>query len=225
MIDKPAFGMPPESAGFDVRGAWVLAHLMTDLGLTDIQAAGIVGNLGGESGLTAIQEVSPIAGRGGFGWAQRTGPRRVAFETWCSANGLNETEDEANYRFLIAELKDQIPNDPQSHVIDQVKKTTTVDAAVETVEAIFERPADLQSGLPSRIQFARRALAAVTDSPSAPAPASPAPAPVQLPPPPSPPAPSPALEAAIAELQQQREVLEAQVVKLDAAIAMLQSMG
>jgi hypothetical protein len=171
----PTFDMPPLSAGFDARGAWVLAHLQIDLDLTPVQASGLVGNLGGESGLVAVQEVSPLAGRGGFGWAQWTGPRRVAFETWCSDNGLDQRSDEANYRFLVAELKDQIPDDPQSHTVTQLKKTTTLEAAVYTVEAIFERPADLQSGLPARIHFAQRALAAAMQLPQPAGPTVPVP--------------------------------------------------
>ena len=160
-MSDPTFNMPPLSAGFDIRAGWVLNRLRQDLApLAPAQAAGIVGNLGGESGLKAVQEVSPRAGRGGFGWAQWTGPRRTAFEAWCAAHSLDQTSDEANYGFLVAELKDEIDGDHQSHSLEQIRKTTTLEAAVYTFEVIFERPADLQSGLADREEFARRALAA-----------------------------------------------------------------
>ncbi len=153
MSDLSTFNMPPKGSSFEARGGFVLNQLVVEFNLTPQQAAGIVGNLGGESGLTAIQEISPISGRGGFGWAQWTGPRRVEFEKWCIDNNLDQTSDEANYRFLVEELKTT-----QAHSIEQLKLTTTVDAAVYTFEAIFERPADLQSGLAARIRFAQRAL-------------------------------------------------------------------
>jgi hypothetical protein len=147
----------PAKAGdnFEERGGWAIQHLMADLDLTAEEAAGIVGNLGGESGMTAINEKHPMVSgsRGGFGWAQWTGSRRVTFEQWCINNQLNQASDVANYGFLLYELRGS-----QSHVIDQLKKCTTVEAAVYTVEVIFERPADTQGGLADRNEFAQRAL-------------------------------------------------------------------
>jgi hypothetical protein len=170
---KP-FDMPGAAASFEARGGWVLRRLAAEFGLTDIQAAGIVGNLGGESGLKAINEKHPMVhgSRGGFGWAQWTAGRRVAFENWCIAQGLDKVSDEANYGFLVEELRTT-----QAHTITQVKKTTIIEAAVYTVEAIFERPANLLSGLPARNAFASRALAGA----AAPTP-TPEPVPVPVPP-------------------------------------------
>jgi Phage tail lysozyme len=172
------FDMPPVAAGFDARAGWLVNRLIADLPpLTLNQAAAIPGNLGGESGLEAVQERHPRGGRGGFGWCQWTGSappdgRRFLFEHWCADHDLDAASDEANYGFLVEELRTT-----QAHALEQLRKTTTLEAAVYTFEAIFERPADLQSGLPDRIAFAKRALAASVGAPHpapAPTPATPA---------------------------------------------------
>ena len=57
-----------------------------------IHAMGILANMKAESNFDAgIQEKHPIAGRGGYGLAQWTGPRRRALETvrrQCSPQSL-----------------------------------------------------------------------------------------------------------------------------------------
>lgn len=178
--------------GFDARGAWVIKHLMADLDLTAEQAAGIVGNLGGESGLAAIQERNPIAGAGGFGWAQWTGPRREAFGRWCDDHHLSMTSDAANYGFLLEELRNE-----QAHSLEQLKKTTTVDAATYTFEVYFERPSDPEGGKAPRIAFAKRALAAYSTQ-AVRIPPRPAPPPASQPVPPHIPMPPPQQPAVIA---------------------------
>jgi hypothetical protein len=70
-----------------------------------LESAACLGNLGGESGLEYVQEAQPISGRGGIGWCQWTGPRRVQFEQYCSRNGLEPSKDETQYAFLFLELK------------------------------------------------------------------------------------------------------------------------
>ena len=79
--------------------------LMKDYGLTDYQAAGILAHLGHESRgfKTSIQEQNPIAGRGGFGLAQWTGPRRVALEQFAAKNGLNINDVNTQYSFMVQE--------------------------------------------------------------------------------------------------------------------------
>lgn len=62
---------------FARKAPWIMALLMRDfpLGLED--AAAILGNLGHESGgLVQLQELKPVVAgsRGGYGWAQWTGP-------------------------------------------------------------------------------------------------------------------------------------------------------
>jgi hypothetical protein len=93
---------------FSAYGPTLINMLSQDFGLSPQQAAGIVGQLGHESaGLQAINEKNPLVpgSRGGFGWAQWTGPRRRQFESWAQANNLDVTSPEANYGFLKTELE------------------------------------------------------------------------------------------------------------------------
>ncbi len=152
------FDMPPASAGFDVRGGWLIRRLLSDARLqlsNVIHPAAIVGNLGGESRLTAIQEVSPIAGRGGFGWEQATGDRRRNFEAFAAAHGMKVTDDEANYEFLVSELLGS-----ENRAFQRLKLTTTLEAAVYTFEVLFERPSST-SDVSARVKYAQRAIAAM----------------------------------------------------------------
>jgi hypothetical protein len=130
----------------------IMKLLMADFGLSEEQAAGIVGSLGHESaGFTAFQEVNPRGGRGGWGWAQWTGPRRVQFEAYCARNHLDPKSDKANYGWLFFELKGS-----EKGAIDALKKTTTLKTAVRAFERSFER-----AGVPayaSRERWAQRAL-------------------------------------------------------------------
>lgn len=147
------FDMPAPNAGFDKRAAWVVAHLITDLGITAEQAAGIVGNLGGESGLLAIQEAHPLAGMGGFGWEQATGPRRTAFEAFAAEHGLTVKDDEANYEFLLFELRGS-----EAHALEKLKLAVTTEGATETFCIAFERPSDPEGTMPNRVRWAHRAM-------------------------------------------------------------------
>lgn len=136
----------------------LVGDLVKSLDLTPEQAAGIVGNLAAESGLQAIQEKNPISGRGGFGYAQWTGPRRVAFEKWCKEQGLKPDTYAANYGFLVEELKTT-----QKNSLEQVKKTKTAKAAAETFGYHFEKFKGYENieGNPNyatRVKFAERAL-------------------------------------------------------------------
>lgn len=165
MSDRP-FDMPPSTtrAYEPIRGAWVIRRLMAEpgLGITNvIHAAAVVGSLAGESRLTAIQEVSPIAGRGGFGWEQATGDRRVAFEDFAAAQGMKVTDDRANYEFLVSELLG-----PEARAWEATKETTTLEDAVYTFEARFERPSSL-SDAGARTRYAQQAIDAMGDLPAA----------------------------------------------------------
>jgi hypothetical protein len=146
------------ASAFENLAPRVITDLMRELGVTAAQAAGIVGNLAAESGLLAIQEGHPLAGRGGFGWAQWTGPRRVAFEAWCIAHNLNKESYEANFGYLVQELK----KPPHDRSLRQLKRTSTAKAAAETFGYWFERFAGYQNlgsaNYKKRVQFAERAL-------------------------------------------------------------------
>jgi len=123
------------------RGAAITDRLAADLNLTKEQASGITGNLQAESGLQAVQERNPIGGgRGGFGWAQWTGPRRDAFEAYAKANKLDPKSDEANYGFLMTELK----SPEYAKMLAQLRDTKGPDVpqqSARVVESGFERPA------------------------------------------------------------------------------------
>ena len=166
MSDAP-FDLPPASAGFPARGRWLIDHLMPALSLTENQAAGIVGNLGFESaGLTILQEESPLAGRGGYGWAQWTGSRRVAYEHWCSYHALDPASDEANYRYVLVDF-----TGTYAYVVRHLTETTTLNDAVFCVGRYYEAPAGTtETNLPGflgRLTYAKRALAGADVPPPA----------------------------------------------------------
>jgi hypothetical protein len=171
------FDMPADGS-WETRGGWLVQALAKEFDLSLEQAAGIAGNLGFESaGLTTLQEVAPAAGgRGGYGWAQWTGPRRLAFEAWCRDRGLAVSSDEANYGFLCAELRGAY-----KETIDALRKCQAVAVATWSVGQTYERPGGTTAtnlpGYAGRFNYARRAyFTALRTMPPAPAPA-PAPAP------------------------------------------------
>lgn len=140
---------------FNVLAPQVAARLAQDLQLTPEQAAGIVGQLGYESaGLQAINERNPVVpgSRGGFGWAQWTGPRRRQFETFAAQNGLDITDPEANYRFLVHELT----NTPEGRVLPAIRQAKDAQTAGRIFTDQFLRP-----GVPAydrRASWTERAL-------------------------------------------------------------------
>src|SRR4051812_293038 len=100
--------MNPE-AHFRATAPAYMRKLVADFPSLDLQdAAAIFGNLGHESlGFTRLQEISPTVkgSKGGYGWAQWTGPRRRAFEAWCKKHGKDPAADATNYAYLYLELK------------------------------------------------------------------------------------------------------------------------
>lgn len=131
----------------------LMAGLMTDYGLTRDQAAGFVGNLAHESaGFKTLQEMKPLipGSRGGYGYAQWTGPRRRQFEAWTQQQGLDPASFDANYGFLRYEFD----NTPEGRVIDRLRTAKTADEAARIAERTFFRPGIPHTG--SRIQWANR---------------------------------------------------------------------
>lgn len=105
-------------------------RLQKDLGIDAVQAAGIFGNLSVETGgFTLLQEKVPVVpgSRGGYGWMQWTGPRRVKYEKWAEANNLNPADDETNYRYLVKETT----TDEKSS-LTAIRRTTKPETAAET---------------------------------------------------------------------------------------------
>lgn len=139
----------------------VITRLSRDLQLTPQQAAGIVGQLGHESdGLQAINEYQPAVpgSRGGFGWAQWTGPRRKQFEAFAADRKMDVTDPEANYQYLVHELT----NTPESRVVDRLRASPDAQAAGRVFTDQFLRP-----GVPaydSRASWTERALNAIIPS-------------------------------------------------------------
>lgn len=114
--------------------------LQKDLGISREAAAGVIGNINYESGMEGINEKNPLipGSRGGFGWAQWTGDRRDQFEGYSKSHGLDPKSDEANYGFLVEELRSKYPD-----VLAQLKKGgITAAEAAEIVAHGYEKPAN-----------------------------------------------------------------------------------
>ncbi len=141
---------------FKTKAPAIMRLLMKDFTLTPEQAAAIVGNLGHESGgFRFLQEKKPLVpgSRGGYGWAQWTGPRRKQYEAYCARNNLDPAGDKANYGFLFVEL-----TTTEAKAIPAVKKATGLTAQVKGFELAFERAGIKHYD--SRINYATQALAA-----------------------------------------------------------------
>lgn len=108
-----------------------------ELRLTPEQAAGVMGNLAHESGwFRHMQEINPVGGgRGGFGWAQWTGPRRRKFEAWTAQHGLDPRSDEANFGFLKHELLST-----ERRALGPLQASRDANTASDAFMDHFERP-------------------------------------------------------------------------------------
>jgi hypothetical protein len=132
--------------------------LMSAFKLDASDGAAVFGNLGHESaGFHALQEIRPTVkgSRGGYGWAQWTGPRRRAYEAWCAEQKLDPASDDANYGFLVHELKEDYHRTfPRNVEIQHTLYSKTV-----AFERLYERAG--VRNYPSRYAWAKRALAAL----------------------------------------------------------------
>lgn len=142
---------------FRAKAPAIMAQLLRDFPITPEDAAAILGNLGHESaGLTILQEIKPtVAGsKGGYGWAQWTGPRRRAYEAYCARTGKNPASGDANYAYLFIELKGI--EGSEKAAIGKLVAANGLDAKVEAFEKAF-----LRAGVKhydSRKQWAKVAL-------------------------------------------------------------------
>ncbi len=158
MSDKP-FDMPDATHTFEERGGWLVNRLAAEFNIQPFQAAGIVGNLGFESvGFTKLHEIGQPEGVGGYGWGQWTGPRRQTFLAYAEKLGLDWRSDEANYGYLMVELRGDY-----HHTIALVSTTKNDADAVFSVGQTYERPGGTTKtflpGFDGRLGYARRALA------------------------------------------------------------------
>lgn len=141
---------------FDKVAPVYMKKFMEDFDCTLEEAAAVFGNLGHESnGFDTLQEVKPTVkgSRGGFGWAQWTGPRRRQYEAYCERNNLDPTHHSSNYKFLWVELKGS-----EAGAISKLKAATTLEGKVRAFELAYERAG--VKHYPSRIRWAGRALVA-----------------------------------------------------------------
>lgn len=141
---------------FTQKAPSIMRKLMADFALTDEDAAAIVGNLGHESGgFKFLQEKKPLVpgSKGGYGWAQWTGPRRRAYEAYCKRNNLDPASDKANYGFLWVEL-----TTTEKAAVPAVKRAVGLAAKVKAFELAFERAGIKHYD--SRVKYAGWALAA-----------------------------------------------------------------
>lgn len=146
-----------------------MRQFMADFDCTLLDAAAVFGNAGHESaGFTKLQEVMPRSGRGGWGWFQWTGPRRVAFEAYCKKHGKDPANSDANYAWLFVELTGE-----EKGAIAPLKAAPTLPTKVMAFEQHYER-AGVKS-YDSRLKWANIAIEAFNEEPAAP-PAVPSPA-------------------------------------------------
>ena len=176
------FDMPGPAASWEQRGGWVVRALVRDIGLTLDQAAGLVGNLGFESkGFTDLQEDRPTVpgSKGGAGWAQWTGykapnNRRALFEAWCAAHQLPPSSDEANYGFLLEELRGSFKS-----FTTKLMLTLDIEEACHLTHKLYETPSDALDGSyrsgSDRLHWAKRALAGARAEPGGVVPPAPEP--------------------------------------------------
>src|SRR5687768_1697096 len=101
-------------------------NYFVDKSRTPQQAAGIVGNLHAESGVNAgTQEWNPIGnGRGGYGIAQWTGPRRTQLENLARQRGTDPSDMATQLDFLWSEL-----NSSERGALNALRGATTADQA------------------------------------------------------------------------------------------------
>lgn len=151
---------PPPSGPYGLfrqKAPVVMRRLMQDLSVSEVQAAAMLGNIGWEcGGFKSLQELKPVMGGvGGLGWCQWTAARRTSFVNWLRDNGWGENyrDDEANYGYLLYELRG-----PQRASLNAVKGTSMVESATKMFMDIFERPNAKYAALDNRIGLARIAL-------------------------------------------------------------------
>ena len=137
--------------------------LEKEFGFTTIQASGVWGNFARETGeFLHYQEIGSRANTGGRGWAQWTGPRRVAFLGYCAAHKLDPKADASSYAYVLVEL-----HGAYKSVVTAVKKCKTIESATTTVEKLYEGAGVKAMG--QRVVLAHKAYAIRTGSSIAPA--------------------------------------------------------
>lgn len=145
----------PQDADFATKAPKIMRDLMRDLpGLTSFQAAAILGNIGHEcGGFRQLLQIGVPEGKGGMGWCQWDGARRGTFLKFAADHVLNWRSDEANYGYLLQELRGT-----EKAAFNELLRQTSLEAAVVSFDERFERSG--VKALDKRTRFARLALAA-----------------------------------------------------------------
>jgi Phage tail lysozyme len=139
---------------FEKKALLIMDRAIPIWGLKPFQAAALPGNFGRETGgFAAFQEIAPRAGRGGLGWAQWTGPRRVKFERFCADHKLSPFSDEGNWAYLRYEIDKDFPN-----LMGKMRNCLCLRDAVSVFEAIYEGAGVV--ALEDRVYWATRAMRA-----------------------------------------------------------------
>lgn len=161
----------PAGTQFGDVGSRLMQDIQKDFGLDAERAAGIVGPLAMESGgFGTLQEVKPTVpgSRGGFGYAQWTGPRRKQFEEFARSNNLDPTSYEANYGFF----KHEMMNTPEGRILEKVRAApNAMEAARVFTGSAAEGQGFLRPGavnMDARYRWTQRALGLGAGTPNGP---------------------------------------------------------
>jgi hypothetical protein len=192
---------------FDRIAPILMADFIKTFDLTPEQAAGFVGNFGAESSLISGQQEGKPLGTtetirghtGGIDWPQWTASRRTAFAKFVESKKLPYPSYEASWAFVQQELRTT-----HKHALDQIRKTTTLKAAVETAEGHYEKAG--VKNWTARHAHAARALDLYLAS---------------LPPLPPPPLPDPVEQPTVVTLQRDLAALSRTVADLAVQVAKL----
>ncbi|HEU4966797.1 MAG TPA: phage tail tip lysozyme [Candidatus Saccharimonadales bacterium] len=188
--DPCAAGGTATTSGTPLTGsdnAQMIFNYFVSKGYTKTQAAGIVGNTQAESGSipTRIQDgaipgvrtisyskipANVLSEQMGWGIVQWTPPTKIG--TYASTMNENPDALGTQIEFLWKQLEGTAPNSSEKPAGDHLKATTSTTDPTDATLAFmnyYERPAN-QSSAPTRIKFAKDALAAyggtTTGSPS-----------------------------------------------------------
>lgn len=100
-------------------------------------AQGVAANFRDESGFnTGIQEAAPISGRGGYGLAQWTGPRRANLESFAASRGAPVDDPNVQLDFFMSENAG-----PEARAWQKVLAAPNAQEAAATFVNAWERPA------------------------------------------------------------------------------------
>jgi hypothetical protein len=145
--------------GFDYQSVAPLYNDLIQRGLSPTHAAGIAGNFAHEANAKGridygINEIKPLhGGRGGYGAAQWTGPRRVGLENFAKKEGLPLNSRETQMKYF-----DQERMGSEKRAFDRLAKTGDVNSATKSFMQNYERPNARLANLEARQHHAQEIL-------------------------------------------------------------------